>query len=213
MACHFIMTLSLLWISTCWGRDGCNPMKNAQIEECMISNSTSSIPAISIEVLPQPHFQNHNMKAFLSTSKTKHLRLTILQTARKFLYLHPAAEEDTDAFQLQSRGVLEPGITALWQGLVQQACEKELGTLIVDVGVNFGYYTTLSSQLGCEVIGFEPVSTYQEIALYNVAMINSPPKKVNIFKAAVSSTEGVVKICMPEFTGSRTNRYPVRTTL
>jgi FkbM family methyltransferase len=136
--------------------------------------------------------------SFLSTGFTHKLEVTLTTTYPRFLYLHPTSEQDIDQYQLVSRGVLEPGLTALWIHLTKYACQNVPTTTIVDIGVNFGYFTTLSSMLGCRVIGFEPISLFQEISLLNVASLNSGNGHVKLVHAAVDETKKKITLCRPD---------------
>ena len=99
--------------------------------------------------------------------------------------------------------MLEPGITALWQGLVGPACAGAARpALVVDVGVNLGYYSALSAALGCRVVGFEPVPLFLELALLNVGTLNQPAQTVTIFPTVVSNDSAAVSICAPDGSSS-----------
>jgi FkbM family methyltransferase len=138
-------------------------------------------------------------RAFLNASLTKKLELVLSSTSLPFLFLAPRPEQDQDLWQLSSRGVLEPGITALWTGLVKDACGSahSLPALVIDVGVNWGWYSTLSSALGCRVTGFEPLPLFYETALLNIASLNSPSARVRLYPSVVSSNASAVTICSP----------------
>ena len=103
------------------------------------------------------------LQRLLTRSRERHLRLALSSTDPPFLFLHPPASLDADMAQVQSRGVLEPGITALWMAITRDACAA--GALVVDVGLNFGWFTLLSAALGCRVVAFEPVPLFRDIAM------------------------------------------------
>jgi len=139
--------------------------------------------------------------ALLDRSSSHKLHVRHMHTSVRFLFAHPSTEQDADMEQVEQRGVLEPGITALWQGLIGPACASaNKPALVVDVGVNWGYYTTLSSQLGCRVIGFEPLSLFTEVALLNAGILNTPRSNVKLFPTVVSGDPALVTICMPDGT-------------
>lgn len=143
-----------------------------------------------------------HLAGFLERSLSHHVILLLTHTTPRFAYLHPTREQDDDEFQVQEHGVLEPGITALWQGLIRDACQSDLPALIVDVGVNFGFCTTLTSALGCRVIGFEPVHLFREIAILNVASFNPVRNHVRISSQVVSNSNENVTICYPDGSAS-----------
>ena len=72
---------------------------------------------------------------FIEAIKPNKFILSTTTTEKKFLYIHPSKIVDTDQYQVEDRGVLEPGITALFTGLVSNACKNENDIIIVDVGV------------------------------------------------------------------------------
>mmetsp|Transcript_70798 Transcript_70798/g.224116 ORF Transcript_70798/g.224116 Transcript_70798/m.224116 type:complete len:313 (+) Transcript_70798:183-1121(+) len=55
---------------------------------------------------------------------------------------------------LNERGFFSPIITAIFLRILKGNCDQS--KLMVDVGVNVGYFTNLAATLGCRVIGFEP---------------------------------------------------------
>lgn len=46
--------------------------------------------------------------------------------------------------------------TALFRHFLKSQCEKDINTLVVDVGANIGFFSLYSAAMGCRVESFEP---------------------------------------------------------
>lgn len=68
---------------------------------------------------------------------------------------------DADMRSMRTEPVVEPLISELWMKTTRPCCLR--GGSVIDVGVNYGWYTLLSRSMGCSVVGFEPVAAFREV--------------------------------------------------
>lgn len=109
-----------------------------------------------------------------------------------FAYADPVLDVDVSR-QAQDSGAVEPGLTALAVRALRPARQSgnNDGTLLIDVGANFGWYSLLAASLGCRAVAWEPVPRFRAYLEWSLAR-NNLVGLVQVRPAAVAehSTHG-----------------------
>ncbi|KAJ9442538.1 hypothetical protein DIPPA_08780 [Diplonema papillatum] len=124
-------------------------------------------------------------------------RKTKIEPSFYFAYADPRQDQDASK-QVARRGVLEIGISRVWNKHLSECCMRngERGT-VVDVGGNMGWYSVLSAMHGCRVIAWEPVPKFRAFFEASVAL-NSISDLIEIRpRVASNESTGIVRMVVP----------------
>jgi len=84
--------------------------------------------------------------------------------------------------------------------LVLRQCQQARGTrapLVIDVGVNIGYFSLLALAFGCRVIGFEPQTRILPFVRRSLALNAGFAERYTVFNCAASSSYNHVDMVEP----------------
>jgi FkbM family methyltransferase len=101
---------------------------------------------------------------------------------------------------------------AAWEGTYEQTVQElfvkflKPGTIVFDVGANYGFYAILASREGADVFAFEPDKENAE-ALARHADLNGLRFHIHIVPSAVYSYTGNIALEPPEVEGSHGNAH------
>jgi FkbM family methyltransferase len=99
-----------------------------------------------------------------------------------------------------------------WEGTYEQSVQELFvksvspGTIVFDVGANFGFYAMLAARAGAEVFAFEPDKENAE-TLARHANMNGLTSRIHIVSSAVYSYTGKIALEPPDAGGSHGNAH------
>ena len=96
--------------------------------------------------------------------------------------------------------MIEPGLTRAWLEQTRECC-RTTGGLVIDIGANYGWYSLYSLALGCDVVAFEPVPSYQEIIKLGVSLNPGFSEKFTLYGNLVYNEAGEFAMHVPTPTG------------
>jgi FkbM family methyltransferase len=101
---------------------------------------------------------------------------------------------------------------AAWEGKYEQSMQQlfvkflKPGTIVFDVGANYGFYAMLAAHVGADVFAFEPDNENAE-ALARHADMNGLAFHIHIARTAVYSYTGNIALEPPDVGGSHGNAH------
>lgn len=101
---------------------------------------------------------------------------------------------------MQASRMIEPGLTRAWSEQTRECCATP-GGLVIDIGANYGWYSLYSMALGCDVVAFEPVPSYQEIIKLGVSLNPGFSEKFTLYGNLVYNEAGEFSMHVPTPTG------------
>jgi len=110
-----------------------------------------------------------------------------------FVIAVPDIEIEGVGRDIHKQGVLEPATQKMFQYILKDRCSK-MDELVVDLGSNFGYFTTYTAVMGCRVIAVEAQPRLKDI-VRTTFELNSVKDKVTYYTRIVShDTNAKLKI-------------------
>ena len=114
---------------------------------------------------------------------------------------------DLDMERMKRSGIVEPMLTHTWHELTWECCRKP-GSLVIDIGANFGWYTLLSLSLGCSVVAFEPLPVHLSTLTKGLAANVGFTERTEIHRHVVMNEAGNFTLRVP--VGSGRNTRPTK---
>ena len=110
-------------------------------------------------------------------------------------FTDPKADIDVSE-NMQRMRLVEPLYNLYWERLTAKCCAD--GGLVLDVGVNFGYYALYAARLGCRVVGWEPVPVFRAF-VESAARLSNLSDRIHLRPAVLAERGGgTVTMRVPE---------------
>ena len=156
-----------------------------------------ALPPSALALASPPSFKDcvSSPLGFTAPSSTGFVFAQPTRVPSKFVMALPS--EDWVGKNVRNTGIYAP-VESLIFYTVLDAPARPAG-IVVDVGVNIGWFSTLSLSLGYAVIGFEPQAHIHPFLHATAALNRSPPSSFRLFECALGGEYGHIGMAATDF--------------
>ena len=126
------------------------------------------------------------------------LRAARTKTVPSFIQAYTDPKKDVDVSErMENKRIVEDTVVHIWRAATKKCCASGRG-VVVDVGANFGMFTMLSAQMGCDVVAFEPVPLFRSFVRYGL-QANALSHKVHLRPRVAAGVDGdIAEVTVPQ---------------